>query len=84
MSHLILQFTEIKKYKLRDNIQGEKPIFYIVENSENILKKLEEEIKKYIDQKVEMKKIVENLTGETFKNSNSAIKEIFNAKIMDY
>ena len=36
MSHLILQFTEIKKYKLRDNIQGEKPIFYIVENSENI------------------------------------------------
>ena len=58
MSHLILQFTEIKKYKLRDNIQGEKPIFYIVENSENILKKLEEEIKKYIDQKIEMRKIV--------------------------
>lgn len=171
------KILKIEKYKLRDNVQGEKPVFYIVENSENILKKLEEEIKKYIDQKIEMKKIViltvktemrsilagrnkigaytlahrlgekgilfttarkykgleaevviiididkdtfmteerkrilhvaasrakyylgyiahltkeekksivESLTGETFKNSNSAINEIFDAKIVDY
>ena len=31
------KILELKKYKLRDNVQGEKPIFYIVENSENIL-----------------------------------------------
>ena len=34
------KILEIKKYKLRDNVQGEKPIFYVVENKENILKKL--------------------------------------------
>lgn len=48
----------IKKYKLRDNVQGEKPIFYIISKNDQILSKLYDEIKRYVNNGISISKIV--------------------------
>ena len=48
----------IKKCKLRDNVQGTKPVFYIILKREQILSKLYDEIKKYVNDGIPISKIV--------------------------
>ena len=48
----------IKKCKLRDNLQGTKPVFYIISKKEQILSKLNDEIKKYVNDRIPISKIV--------------------------
>ena len=48
----------IKKCKLRDNVQGTKPVFYIISKKEQILSKLNDEIKKYVNDGIPISKIV--------------------------
>ena len=48
----------IKKCKLCDNVQGTKPVFYIISKKEQILSKLNDEIKKYVNDGIPISKIV--------------------------
>lgn len=48
----------IKNYKLHDNVQGTKPVFYIISKKEQILSKLYDEIKKYVNDGIPISKIV--------------------------
>lgn len=69
----------IEKLKLKDNIIGEKPVFNIVGKKEDLIKKIEDEIKKYTDENIGQKRIV-ILTVKTEKKSS--LKDI--CKIGNY
>ena len=62
------KILNIEKYKLNENIKGEKPILYISDNVESIKRIIEEEITKYKNEKISLKRIV-ILTVKTEKKS---------------
>lgn len=64
------KILNIEKYKLNENIKGEKPILYISDNVESIKRIIEEEITKYKNEKISLKRIV-ILTVKTEKKINT-------------